>query len=203
MSLALDGTATATIASSVRGIAWLIALDFNSGPIRYTTAPLDVFANIGSGTVTFIGGRMVDVSGISESENTKSDQITLGLTINSAALALALGNVEGYRGKPAQLWLQLFNSTFQPNGLPVKRWAGVMDKVNVSKVKSKATGGGSTGRIEILCSRNGLARVRNADGLRLSHAQQQQRFPGDKGLEYVQTLIEKPQLWLSKNFQKQ
>jgi hypothetical protein len=196
--LTLDGSASAQIAANVRGVAWLVAMDFSGGVVRYTTAPLSIV----SGGNTYTGlGTLAEVTNLSESENTAAEQITLSFTVNTSLLALTLGNVEGYRGRSAQLWLQLFDETFRPVGAAVLRWAGVMDRVQVSRTRSDVTGGPSSGRIEMQCSRAGMARARNAEGLRLSHAQQIQRYPGDLGLEYVQTLIEQPSLWLSKKFQ--
>lgn len=199
MSLSLDGTAAARIAAPVRGVAWLVELQFTSGTVRYTTAPMAVTV----GVDTYLGlGDLAGVSDVSESENTGAEQLALSFSlVNPALLAATLGNVEGYRGRPARLWLQLFDEAFQPAGAPVLRWSGVMDKVQVSRTPAAQGGGNSAGKIELLCSRAGVARARNAQGLRLSHAQQQQRFPGDLGLEYVPTLIEKPSLWLSKRFQ--
>jgi hypothetical protein len=199
VSLALDSTAAARIAAGVRGVAWLVALDFSSGTIRYTTAPLPIV--VGGDTYAALG-TLAQVSTVSESENANAEQLTLGFTVQTSLLAATLGNVEGYRGKRARLWLQLFDEAFQPAGAPVLRWSGVMDRVSVSRTRSDAAGGPSSGRIELQCSRAGMARSRNPEGLRLSHAQQQQRFPGDTGLQYVQTLIEQPSLWLSKRFQE-
>lgn len=199
VSLTLDGTASAQIAAGVRGVAWLVELQFSSGTIRYTTAPRDITV----GADTFIGlGPFAEVSAVTESESAGADKLTLSFTVDTSLLAATLGNVEGYRGKPARLWLQLFDEAFQPAGAPVQRWGGVMDRVQVTRQRSDLEGGPSTGRIELQCSRFGMARARNAEGLRLSHAQQQLRFPGDNGLQYVQTLVEQPTLWLSKRFQQ-
>ena len=199
MSLARDGTAAARIAVGVRGVAWLVALDFGTGTLRYTTAPLPIV--VGADTYAALGA-LAQVSSVSESENATAEQLTLGFTVSTSLLAATLGNVENYRGQRARLWLQLFDDAFQPAGAPVLRWSGVMDRVSVSRTRSDTTGGPSSGRIELQCSRSGMARSRNPEGLRLSHAQQQQRYPGDKGLQYVQTLIEQPSLWLSKRFQE-
>ena len=113
-----------------------------------------------------------------------------------------LGSVEPYRGKPARLYLQLFDETFQPAGAPVQRWAGTMDRVVVNRTPSDKNGGGAHGTLEMQCSRYGMARARNAPGLRLNHAQQQMAYAGDLGLEYVAKLIEQPALWLTKAFQR-
>jgi hypothetical protein len=79
-----------------------------------------------------------------------------------------------------------------------------MDRVTVERKPPDAlAGGGSAGRLNLECSRAGMARARNLHGLRLTDAQQQHLYSGDLGLQYVQTLIEKPSLWLSKRFQQQ
>ncbi len=198
--LTLDATATARIAAPVRGVAWLAELYFDSGTIYVTTAPVTV----SSGGNDYLGlGSLVDVSAVSESENTAADKITLGMSlVDPAMLGATLGNVEGYRGRAVRLYLQLFDEAFQPSGAAVHRFSGYMDRVRVKRERSAPTGGGSTGRIEIECSRAGMPRARNAVGLRLSDAQQQAAYPGDRGLEYIQTLIESPSLWLSKRFQQ-
>lgn len=69
MSLALDGTAAARIAATVRGVAWLVDLQFTTGTLRYTTAPVDLVV----GANTYVGGKQVDVSAVSESENANAE----------------------------------------------------------------------------------------------------------------------------------
>lgn len=202
MSLTLDGTAGARIAASVRGVAWLADLEFGTGTIYFTTAPVTVTA-LGH---DYLGlGDLASVSPIGESEDTAADKITLGFAlVNPAMLAATLADVDNYRGRRARLWLQVFDAAFQPAGAPVQRWAGFMDRVAVQRKPADALGGGAaSARLDLECSRAGMARARNLAGLRLTDAQQQQRYPGDLGLQYMQTLIETPSLWLSKRFQQQ
>jgi hypothetical protein len=197
-----DVDAAASLSSSVRGVAWLADLEFVSGTVYYTSAPVTITAN----GHTYLGvGDLATVSPVGESEDSAADKITLGFSlVNTAMLAATLGNVDNYRGQRARLWLQLFDDKFQPSGVPVKRWAGFMDRVSVErKAADPLTGGPATARLNLECSRAGMARARNITGLRLTDAQQQQRYPGDLGLQYVQTLIEAPTVWLSKRFQQQ
>ena len=200
MSLTLDGTASARIAAAVRGVAWLVQMDFLPSTVYYTTAPLTF--TIGGNT--YLGlGNLAEVSAVGESEDTAADQVTLAFTlVNTSLLSATLGNVENYRGRAVRLYLQLFDEAFQPAGAPVLRWAGTMQPAKVTRTPSDPTGGPSVGKVELPCARAGMARARNPMGLRLSHAQQTQRYAGDLGLEYVQTLIEQPSLWLSKKFQQ-
>lgn len=199
MSLSFGATGDAQIATGVYGAAWLIDLDFSGGMVYVTTAPV----NVPYGGNTYIGlGNLATVSQVGESEDTSAEKITLGLSLaNGAMLAAVMGDASTYRGRAAVLRLQLFSETFAPIGTPVKRWSGYMDPARITRGRS-GDAGAPTGRIEIPCTRSGMARARNYQGLRHTHAQQQQRYPGDLGLQYMQDLIEKPALWLSKRFQE-
>lgn len=196
--LTLDTSAQSQIEANVRGVQWLVALDFTSGLVRYTTNAVDIT----SGGNTWSGfGSLVSVDGVRESEDGAPGDITLGLSlVSTAMLAAAIGNVENYRNRSARLYLQLIGPDFQPVGAAVARWAGYMSKVRIRRSASKD--GSSNGKIEMICTRAGANRSRAATGLRHTHAQHVVRFPGDNGFEYVQTLVEKPAVWLTKRFQQ-
>ena len=197
MPLAPDSTASAQLAAGVRGVAWLVDMDFSSGAIHFTTAPLPV--TVGS-TVYLALGTLVSVANVQESAAAGAERLSLSLSVtNLAMFALAMGDAAVYRGRAARLYLQLYDDAFQPAGAPVLRWQGYMDKLSIDR---KSGEGGVVGHISVACSRAGMARARRAEGLRLTDAQQQSRYPGDTGLRYVRTLIEKPSLWLSKRFQE-
>lgn len=188
--------------ATVAGVAWLAQLDFTSGTLYVTTAP----QNITTGGHTYTGlGALVAIDNLNESPDSSAEKINLSLSIaDPAMLALALGNVEGYRGRAVRLYLQLFDETFTPVASPLQRWSGVMDKVQITRRPAEADRpGAGTGSIALQCSRAGMARARYYQGLRLTHQQQLARYPGDTGLRYVRTLIEQPALWLSKRFQQQ
>ncbi len=186
--------------AAVCGVCWLVELQFTSGTVRCTTAPTPITA-LGA---TWVGlGQLLDVRDLTESQDAGTEQLTISLSVvDTAMLALALGNVEAYRGKPARLWLQLMGETFQPVGTPVLRWSGVMSRVEVPRQSPDMDGGSATGSIELQCSRAGLARSRNAQGLRLTNVQQLRDYPGDTGMRHVRALLEQPALWLSKRFQE-
>lgn len=184
--------------AAVLGAAWLVQLDFASGVQRFTTFPLTLNVDgadwLGLGAVTTVGA-------IAESEEVQADAIVIGLSIvDPALIAASLGNVENYRGRRVDVYLQLLTDTCRPVGPKKRRWSGLMDRVEIRR--GGAEDGQASGTIELRCSRAGIGRMRNAQGLRLTHEQQQRRFPGDTGLRYVRTLIEQPALWLSKRFQE-
>lgn len=197
--IALDSTQSTAIASSPVGVCWLVEMDFTVGTQYLTTWPM----SLTTGGQTYLGmGALMEVAALSEGPDSSADKLTLTLQLADLSwLALVMGNVEGYRAKPVRLKLQLLTATYQPWGAPVLRWAGAMNRVSVSRQSPGEDGGEQGGKIEMECSRSGMARARHYQGLRLTLAQQQQRYPTDTGLRYVRTLIGQPALWLSKAFQ--
>lgn len=199
--IALDSPAAAQAAAAVRGVAWLVDLEFSGGTSYVTTAPLPIV--VGGITYTALG-TLAEVGNLGESADATSDRLQLSLSVvNAAMFALAMGDPATYRGRRAKLWLQLLGDTWQPVGAPNLRWQGYMDKLSIERNPATVDNpGDSQGHIRLECSRAGLSRARRAEGLRMTDAQQQVRFPGDTGRRYVRTLIEKPSPWLSKDFQK-
>lgn len=182
---------------------WLVELDFAGGLVYLTTAPIDV--TTAGHTYTGMGSHM-SVSTVGESEDPSAEKITLTVpVVNSAMLALVMADATTYRGRPARLYLQLFDGAFVPQGSRVARWAGYMEPVRINRTPAapgSANSSTASGSIELPCQRAGMARARNYQGLRITHSQRQQLFAGDLGLQYMQSLIEAPALWLSKRFQE-
>lgn len=199
--LAMDSAQLALLASDALGVVFLVELDFAEGTNYWSTFNLPL--TIGGHTYAATG-TLASVGDIVESQETDSQTLALTLSVvDQAMLAATLGNVEGYRGRQARIYLQLMDAQFRPVGAPRLRFAGEMEPVKVPREAQPEGGGPVGGRIELPISRAGMSRARNSDGLRLTHEQQQVEFPGDRGLEYVRPLIERPAVWLSKRFQQQ
>jgi hypothetical protein len=195
VSLSLDSASQARVTSTVRGVHWLIQLEFTTGTMYVTTWPHDL--TISGQVDTSLN---VDVTDVGESENGAADKVTLSIAVvHQSMLALTLGSLDTYRGRKVKLYLQFVDDTFQPVGSPVHYWTGRMEPARVVRDVGDE---GSFGRIELPCNRAGVARARNAEGLRLSDAQQQATYTGDKGYEYIQTLVDKPATWLTIPFLK-
>lgn len=208
MSITLDSDATAAVTSTARGAHYLIELYFATGLVSYTTHAVDITASVedidtgASVARTFTGfGNLVDVSALGESENSADEKISLGLSlVNTALLAACVGNVANYRGRRVRIYLQFIGPTFQPAGAPELIWQGRMEPVSIDP--KQAEGGGITGRISLPCRRAGMAMSRRSEGMRLSDAQHQATYPGDKGYEFLQTLHERPTPIVTKRFQE-
>jgi hypothetical protein len=198
--LALDAAQAALFSSKIVGVVWLVELDFSEATHRFTTFNVDVQV---AGMTYVAAGNVATVSDIREAEDTDAQKMTISLSVaNAAMLASALGNVEGYRGREARVYLLPLDENYRPVGSPRLRFAGEMEPVKISRSKPGFEGGPVGGKIDLPITRTGMSRARKADGLRLSDEQQQAEFPGDVGLEYIRSLIEKPTLWLSKRFQQ-
>lgn len=184
--------------ASVRGVTLLIDLEFASGTIYATTFSMPIVAN--GETYTALGN-VLTVSDFRESEVLTTDKLSLKLSlVSSAMLAYVIGPASEYRNRSVRIYAQLLSDTWVPVELPILRWVGYMDKVRVTRRTSKTDT--SSGEIELVCQRAGLARFRNQLGFRMSHAQQQLDFPGDMGLEYTEQLVTNPPVWMSKTFQE-
>lgn len=194
----LDGTQTDRLAAPARGVTYLIDVDLSTGVLYFCLWPV----NISAAGHNYIGaGDVLTVAALSESAQSDASQLAVHVNVvNTDMLAWALGPASVYRGRSLRIALQLLDEQNQPVGAPIPRWAGYMSKTSV---KREANDDGEvTGYIEVSCVRAGLSRFRNDEGMRLTHAQQQQRFPGDMGLQYMQGLIDQPITWLTKRFQQ-
>lgn len=199
--LTLDATAQTQSQAGVAALHYLVELFFSSGTLRYTTwsSPVDFSGNTYTGL-----GDLVSVSDIKESLDQGADKLELGFSIvNTAILALMIGPATVYRNRRVNVYGQFMGGTFQPAGAAKLRFSGYMDAPRVERESPGEDNGYMLGRIILPCWRAGQARMRNASGLRRTHAQQMQRTANaDTGLRYTQQLIEQPSLWLSRRFQQ-
>jgi hypothetical protein len=202
--ISLDAPTLARLASGQVGVCYLIELDFVAATLRYTTYGRSLAVTVDGVPHTYDGlGNALSISQIRESEDTAPDQITIALSLaNTGALAAALGAVETYRGRAVRVYLQLLDGAEALDGAAVRRYSGSMTKVQVA-VEVDPDSGARTGRVELVCSRAGLARARHAEGPRLSIQQHQMVYAGDLGLVHLPELINTPRPWLSVAFQRQ
>lgn len=200
--LTFDATALARAAASVRGACYLVEIDFASGTQRATNYSTDLTS--GGNTYTRLGTNL-QISALTESEDAAGQKIEISVSVaDTSKLAMAVGPASEYRKKAVRIYLQLLDEVGNPAGAAVKRFAGYIDAVSIERKQPNKKGDAENlgGTIKIRCSRAGQARSRHADGLRLTHAQQQVAYAGDNGYDGVATLVEKPTLWLSRRFQE-
>ena len=173
-------------------VAYFVELHFAAGVSRICS-----YSNTFSwGGYDWIGlGLVGSISPVEETAGVASSAMTFGLdVVNSPMLAIAVGDVENYRGRSAKLYF----CPLTENGVLIDEpeicWRGIMDTMI-------AGADGEEGQITLKCETSAYG-IRRRQSLRLNAAQQKQRHPTDTGLDYLTDLIAKPQLWLTVRFQQ-
>jgi hypothetical protein len=176
----------------VTRIVYFVELDFRDATQYLCTANV----SITWGGHEWIGlGSMGAISPIEESQGVESKSLTFTLNVaQNSVLALAVGDVEQYRGRNAKMYFVPLDESFRPVGISVVCWRGIMDTMAVSV-------NGEEGAITLKCETSAYG-LKRQPGLRLNAAQQKNRYPTDTGLDYLNDLIANPQIWLSKKFQR-
>jgi hypothetical protein len=192
------------LAAPHAGVLLLLQMDFRAGTQRFTnwSHSLDYFGFTWQGL-----GAVVGVSQVVQAETLQYPAVDVQLNVADASmLALALGNVQAYRGRPITIWQAVTDDDLRIAGDPEVVWAGEMDQVRLRTGSGQRSGSGDSagegGAAVMRCEMAGRDN-RAPLSLRLTHAQQQARYPGDTGLSRIERLAGQPEVWLSKLFQKQ
>lgn len=153
-------------------------------------------------------GSVGGIGGIDEALGASASSLTFTLNIaQSEYLYIAITAATEYRGRPAKLYFCPLNEQFQlvdytfgdVNTWPTRCWNGTMDTIAVGINGDR---GGTTGTISLNCETSAYGLKRKSP-LRLTAAQQKQRYPNDTGFDYLTDLLGNPDnnIWLTKRFQ--
>jgi hypothetical protein len=190
--MSLDSSQQAELEKAVTRVCYFVELDFRDATSYICSANV----TLTWGGHDWIGlGTIGSISAIEESEGVESKSLTFTLNIAQLSiLALAVGDVEQYRGRNAKMYFCPLDESFIPVGTPQQCWRGIMDTMAVSV-------DGEEGGITLKCETSAYG-LKRAPGLRLNAAQQKSRYPTDTGLDYLTDLIATPSVWLSAKFQR-
>jgi hypothetical protein len=169
-------TDNANAAAASRVVAaYFVELDFSSGVVRAWTG---IGSITGPEGATFTGvGELGGISVIEEKADIVATGVQLTLDITDTSL-LATALTENYQGRAARIWLGLFNTaTLALISTPPQIFGGVMDFMEV-------TDQGQTGRITVNCE-SWMRVLERANDRRRTDMDQQSRYSGDIGLEYI------------------
>ena len=129
-------------------------------------------------------GAMLEVGEVSETANIESRGITLALSgVPSGLISLALS--ANYQNVPATMWLWVIPENGAPDGERI--FTGFADVMNIRE-------GNKANRIE-LALESQLARLERAGVDLYSQEDLARRYPGDKGLEFLEDLQDKEFDW--------
>jgi len=190
MTIVTNPGFTAAARAAAYGQLALVELQLRSGTARFTTWPLsiDVMGQTWQGV-----GNLGSIGEMHESEDGAEEKMTLSLSpVDLGTRALALGDPADYQDRPMRVWLALLDAnTLQLTGTPVLRFAGVMDQLKIDRDRTTAA-------IKLDCRTGSYDRRANPAALRMNHAQHQLRHPGERGFEYLTSLIGNPAIWVNK-----
>ena len=182
MTRAMDANqAAATTAAAGSGIAF-VQLDFTT-TLRLSNLPYNFSWN----GFTWIGaGSLGEITPIGENVDLQAQGVSLTLAgIDSSLVSTALG--EQYQGKPCQIWFCPLNpDNGQLIGTPMRIFSGRIDTMDIEV--------GETATIT-LAAEGKLIDFFRPRVARYTDAEQQLRYPGDLGLQYVNSLQEKEIKW--------
>lgn len=183
----------AALEKPVVRLVYFVELQFASTTARMNTTGQTITWNgqewLGVGTIGTI-------SAIEETDGLEPKAVTF--TLNAAQqswLGMAVGPVEEYRGRSAKLYMCPLDEGFRLIDTPVLCWTGIMDTVSVGL-------DGEAGQIALKCESSAYG-LKRRQSLRINAAQQKKKYWWDTGLDFLEGLIARPQLWLSKLFQRQ
>lgn len=188
-------------ASGVYTPAVLIRASFSTGTLYLTPYGLDILASVGDGAVrTFKGVSAIRPGTLRESEDGTSQKTDLTLNgVATANLSLAMGSPETYQNRPITMWLAMLDpADGTMKGTPAMRFNGIMESMAINRASDPS----EDSAIVMTCRSGSYSDSQKANSLRLTNRQHQQRYPGDRGLEFIAQLIGKPQVWLTKRFQE-
>ena len=188
----LDANQQTELEKPVTRVVYFVELQLSTGTQRISTfnQPITWGGNTWSGF-----GQLVNMSQVQEEEGSEAKNINLTIVAaESSWLALAIGPVEAYRGRPVKIYMCPLDTSFQLVGTPVQVWRGTMDTVVVS-IDENGEGG-----VNVKCETSAFS-LKRRPVFRVNAAQQKQKYQTDTGFDYLTDLIANPQLWLSKKFQ--
>lgn len=175
------------VAGPVARLALLAWFDFVGDPRWYWT---------GFGPLRTSGGQiwegtagLATISGLSVPIGTAAQQASFGLSgVDPRVIALARQQSAKVKGRDCSVYLQLFNEDWSLRG-PVRHvWSGLLD---VMTYKMEA---GGTYSVDLTAENLWAGRRKPPHGY-YTDADQQARFPGDLGCQYVASLPGKTINW--------
>lgn len=160
----------------------LVELSFSSGYVRVCNAGY----TFKWGGNDFLGlGNLGSIDAVQEGGDLQAYGISFSISgIPPEYISLAFGH--DYQGRPAKMWLAPLTSDYQIIADPALAFAGRMDVMNIEL--------GTTATITVSAESRLIdwerPRVR-----RFNDEDQQAKYPGDLGMQYVAQCVEKSIVW--------
>lgn len=134
-------------------------------------------------------GKLISASGLEQSRGMTAPQATFTLEGATDDMVNWAANAETeITNRPCSVFAQFLTSRYEPLDMPISVWSGVMDTMNVNAgVKNQV--------ISLSAEQLFVARIRALYGF-MTDQDQQARWPGDLGLEFMPQLRNKKTKWM-------
>ena len=161
---------------------------FFATELLFDSSPLRLWTGLGEATIdgnTYAGtGNLLDVSSIEETSEIAVRGATLTLSgVPSEVISLALS--EPYQGRVCNIYFGVRDGNTYSNLTEI--FSGYMDEMNIDE-------GPDTSTIELKVE-NKLIDLERARVRRFTSGYQKSVYPGDKGLDFVESLQDKEVVW--------
>jgi len=179
------GMVTASQDATVRPV-FFGEFDFISGFLRINTSPYALSFDSGSGVESFGGvGELGMISAIEEGSEARNFPMKVQIrAIPSEHISRAL--TENYQGRDAKVWLGLLDDDHQLIADPMLAYSGLMDTMEMAIGRESSV---------VLTLQSRFVRWETPADTRYTNEEQQRRFPADKGLEFVDQMVELEIAW--------
>ena len=179
-----QGNSAALSASqqSVTNHLLAVSIDFPDAPVRAHTGvgELAIHNEIYTGVGQFGG-----ISSIEEASDNEATRLGLSLSgIPGELISTALNT--HYQGRKCSLYLVYLDEAFLLIGEPILLYQGLIDTQVINK--------GAQSSIK-LSVQSRMSEWRRPVALRLNNETQQNRYPGDKGFEFVERTVNQELEW--------
>lgn len=166
--------------------ATLFQFNFLSRTMRFW----DGIGNLTAGGNEWQGaGRLISASGLEQSIDLSAPQATFKLSpVTDELIAFAAASESEVTGRPCSVYVQFLSSELTPLDSPVAVWGGIMDVMSFSV-------GVRDQMISLSAETLFTGRTRATYGY-MTDTDQQARYPGDVGMEFMASLINKTVTWL-------
>lgn len=189
MSRGLNNAQKLAAAGSHREIVPLLEMHFDGGLLAMALAPWPVQ----SGATTYVKtGPLLSIKGMTESANSFE-----GLEFSMSGLDASIKGIaaqEQYRGRVVKLLKAYVEvGTGQIVGTPVVQFIGRIRAMPIRENNETC---------DVVCQAEHYeAELQRPFPLRLNNSDQQRLCPGDKGAEYVESLVDKNVIWPTREAQ--
>ena len=177
----LTSALSAALDDDVVNVFFAVDLDFDGdNAVRMWT---------GYGTVTISGkdytglGELLSISEVEETSDTKATGATIVVTGIPKTANIALALTEPYQGREGRIYFGVQGDTTEYTEI----FAGFMDQMNITE-------GPDTATLEITLE-NKLIDLERTRVARYSSAYQKNKYAGDEGFDFVESLQDKQIVW--------